>query len=140
MSVIRRMNIRTGKPATEDDEDAGLAHYVACDHEGHIIRDENGQVTSYGGPEVRKSVLNREGMELLRNDPVNIAQRKYFNTADLTPEGQAATRAEMVARFGPQSVESANVGPKVGDVVIRPHDALPDYGPGVVMVRTPQIG
>ncbi|VVE10529.1 hypothetical protein PIN31115_02593 [Pandoraea iniqua] len=140
MSMVRRMNIKTGAPATEVDEASGHAHWVECDHQGRVIRDANRAVVSYGGPEAQETTLNREGVELLRNDPVNTAQRQYFNTADLTTSGQAAARAEMVARFGPQSVAPPNVGPKVGDVVIRPHDALPDYGPGVVMVSIPQIG
>lgn len=136
MTLIRRLNIRTGAPANDADEAAGLAHDVLCDHQGHIIRDADGKVTSFGGPEMRGAQLNREGLELLRSSP----QRHFFNTADLKAEDEAATRAEMVARFGKQSVGPATVLPKSGDVRMLPADQLPDYGPGVVMRRTPQIG
>lgn len=136
MSMIRRMNIKTGAPATEADEAAGVAHDVLCDHQGRIVRDAQGRVTSYGGPETRDAQLNREGVELLRSSP----QRRFFNTADLTAESEAATRAEMVARFGPQSVGPAQADSKSGDVQVFPADRLPDYGPGVTVRRTPQMG
>ncbi|WP_322033190.1 hypothetical protein [Paraburkholderia sp. J76] len=109
MSVIRRMNINTGQVATEADEAAGLAHYVQCDHLGNVIRDENRQVTSYGGPEVRGAGLNPQAVALLRYAPNDSTQSERRQGASLNYDAQAQTdheavRAEFERRFGPGSV------------------------------------
>lgn len=92
-NVIRFLNYRTGQPATQADIEAGLAHYVECDHQGVPIRNAQGQCVGYAGPESLTHAERVEAVQTIRGTQQCQAP---------SPEDTAAIRDYLAAKYGYQ--------------------------------------
>ncbi|AJY42434.1 hypothetical protein I6G56_11735 [Burkholderia humptydooensis] len=100
-NVIRFLNYRTGQPATQADIEAGLAHYVECDHQGVPIRNVQGQCVAYAGPESLNHAERAESVQTIRYaEPKNSTQSGSYNAP--SPEDTAAIRDYLAAKYGYQ--------------------------------------
>ncbi|MBU9680901.1 hypothetical protein KTF37_29055 [Burkholderia multivorans] len=95
-NVIRFLNYRTGQPATQADIQAGLAHYVECDHQGVPIRNAQGQCVAYAGPESLTHAERVEAVQTIRETP------QYQAHEAPNSEDTAAIRDYLAAKYGYQ--------------------------------------
>ncbi|MGC3026150.1 hypothetical protein ACPUER_13545 [Burkholderia sp. DN3021] len=100
-TVIRYLNRRTGQPATHEDELAGLAHYIECDHLGVPLRNAAGQCVAYSGPEALSHAERVEAVQTIRYaDPKNSTQSGSYSAP--SPEDTAAIRDYLASKYGYQ--------------------------------------
>ncbi|WP_175888326.1 hypothetical protein [Burkholderia contaminans] len=100
-TVIRYLNRRTGQPATHEDELAGLAHYIECDHLGVPLRNAAGQCVAYSGPESLSHAERIETVQTIRYaDPKNSTQSGSYSAP--SPEDTAAIRDYLASKYGYQ--------------------------------------
>ncbi|MCW3504360.1 hypothetical protein [Burkholderia cenocepacia] len=98
-TVIRYLNHRTGQPATHEDELAGLAHYVECDHLGVPFRNAAGGCIAYSAPESLAHAERVEFVQTIRYDePKNSTQSGSYSAP--SPEDTAAIRDYLAAKYG----------------------------------------
>lgn len=127
-TVIRYLNHRTGQPATHEDELAGLAHYIECDHLGVPLRNASGQCVAYSGPETLSHAERVEAVETIRYaDPKNSTQSRGYSAPN--PKDTAAIRDYLAAKYG------ANVAGPEGQAAQHPA-----HGRSRPALEHPQVG